>query len=260
MPEGHDEGEEGHRPPHWKEVARRVWWPLILVLALNVLIVSLFVDAGTTSRTAVPYSFLHQQVLDDNVAKVTTTGDAITGTFTHKVRYRADDGSVTEVKDFETERPAFSNDRLVQQLLDSGVKVSAEPPSTGSSWGAIILAFAPTLLIIGLLVWLFRRGMAAAGSGLGGFGRSRARLYEPEASSRTTFEDVAGIDEVKAEVMEIVEFLRDPGSVPTTRRADPTRCAPHRCSGHRQDAARSRGRRRSRRSRSCRSRRRSSSR
>ncbi|MEX1009291.1 MAG: ATP-dependent zinc metalloprotease FtsH [Acidimicrobiia bacterium] len=210
MPEDHDEGEDGHRRPHWKEVLRRLWLPLILLLIVNWLIVSWLVGGGTTPRTTVSYSFFHQQVVAHNVSEVTTTGDSITGTFEHKVPYPAKSKSATKVTDFETERPAFSNDRLVQQLLDSGVKVTAEPPSTGSSWTAIVFAFAPTLLIIGLLVWFFRRGMAAAGAGLGGFGRSRARLYEPETSRRTTFEDVAGIDEVKAEVMEIVEFLRDP--------------------------------------------------
>ena len=210
MPEHHDEGEGVPRPPHWKEVLRRSWWFLILALLANWLILSLLFSGGTTSRTAVSYSFFHQQVLDHNVAEVTTTGDSITGTFRDDVRYPPKDESATDVKDFESERPAFSNDHLVQQLLESGAKVSAEKESTGSSWTDLLVAFVPTLLIIGLLVWLFRRGMAAAGGGLGGFGRSRARLYEPETSRRTTFEDVAGIDEVKAEVMEIVDFLRDP--------------------------------------------------
>ncbi len=210
MPEQHDESEHERRPPHWKEVLRRLWLPLIVVLLLNWLIVSMFLNSGTTARTTVPYSFFHHQVLAHNVSEVTTTGDSITGTFGHKVPYPAKSKSATKVTDFETERPSFSNDHVVQQLLDSGVKVTAEAPSSGSSWTDLIIAFVPTLLIIGLLVWLFRRGMAAAGAGLGGFGRSRARLYEPETSRRTTFEDVAGIDEVKAEVMEIVDFLRDP--------------------------------------------------
>ena len=210
MPDHHDEGEGVRRPPHWKEILRRSWWLLILVLLANWLIVSLLFGGGATSRTAVSYSFFHQQVLDHNVSEVTTTGDSITGAFRHDVRYPPKDESATNVKDFESERPAFSNDHLVQQLLESGAKVSAEKESTGSSWTDLLVAFLPTLLIIGLLVWLFRRGMAAASGGLGGFGRSRARLYEPETSRRTTFEDVAGIDEVKAEVMEIVDFLRNP--------------------------------------------------
>ena len=181
MPEHHDEGENERKPPHWKEVVRRLWWPLLLLLVLNWIIVSIFVTGDTTpAATTVPYSFFHEQVVDHNVAEVTTTGDSISGTFEKKVRYPAGGESGTEVTRFETERPAFSNDRLVQQLLDNGVKVSAEAPSTGSSWTGIVLAFLPTLLIIGLLVWLFRRGMAAAGGGLGGFGRAPA----PACTSR----------------------------------------------------------------------------
>ena len=210
MPEGHAEGEDAPRPPHWKEVLRRLWWLVILVVVLNWLIVSLVLDSGGTSRTSVSYSFFHQQVVDHNVSEVTTTGDSITGAFEHRVSYPTNSDSATKVTDFKTVRPAFSNDHLVQQLLASDVKVTAEPASSSSSWTDLLVAFVPTLLIIGLLFWLFRRGMAAAGAGLGGFGRSRARLYEPDTTRRTTFEDVAGIDEVKAEVMEIVDFLRDP--------------------------------------------------
>ena len=211
MPEHHDEDENERKPPHWKEVVRRFWWLLLLLLVVNWVIVSIVVAGDKEpERTTVPYSFFHEQVVDRNVADVTTTGDSITGTFEHEVRYAKGGETATEVTNFETERPAFSNDRLVQQLLDSGVKVTAEPESTGSSLTEILLAFLPTLLIIGLLVWVFRRTAMAAGGGLGGFGRARARLYEPETSRRTTFADVAGIDEVKNEVMEIVEFLRDP--------------------------------------------------
>jgi cell division protease FtsH len=61
-------------------------------------------------------------------------------------------------------------------------------------------------------VWFFRRSARAGGlGGIGGIGRSRAKLYQPETGTRTTFDDVAGIDEVENEVMEIVDFLRDPG-------------------------------------------------
>jgi cell division protease FtsH len=218
MPEHHDTDDDAsgaNQPPphHWKEFFRRYWWLLLLLLFVNWFIVSLVISGGAgETRTSVSYSFFHQEVVDANVAEVTTTGDSITGRFRHSVPYPK--GAESKVRSFATERPAFSNDRVVQQMLDNGVKVSAEPESSGTSWAAIIVAFAPTLLIIGLLLWVFRRGMAGAGAGgagLGGFGRARARLYEPATTRRTTFEDVAGIDEVKAEVMEIVEFLRDPG-------------------------------------------------
>ncbi|HEY7105921.1 MAG TPA: ATP-dependent metallopeptidase FtsH/Yme1/Tma family protein, partial [Acidimicrobiia bacterium] len=167
MPErgDHDESANGsNQPPphHWTEFFRRYWWLLLLLLFVNWFIVSLVVSGGTTeARTSIPYSFFHHQVVDDNVAEVTTTGDSITGRFRHAVPYPK--RSESKVSTFESERPAFSNDHLVQQLLGNGVMLTAEPESSGTSWTEIIVAFLPTVLIVGLLLWVFRRGMAGAG-------------------------------------------------------------------------------------------------
>ena len=115
--------------------------------------------------------------------------------------------------DFTTQRPSFGDDGLTQLLLDHNVTVNAKPPDQVSLLTQILVGFGPTLLFIGLGIWFFRR-MAAAGGGLGGLGgigRSRAKRYEPEQGPRTTFADVAGIDEVKNELAEVVDFLRNPG-------------------------------------------------
>src|SRR5262249_58184174 len=77
-------------------------------------------------------------------------------------------------------------------------------------WENLLFGFGPTLVFLALLVWLMRRAGGGAGGVLGGFGRSRARRYEP-TGERVTFEDVAGIDEAKAELTEIVDFLKNPG-------------------------------------------------
>ena len=246
MPEHHDEGEgEGvPRPPHWKEILRRSWWFLILVLLANWLILSLLFGGGTTSRTAVSYSFFHQQVLDHNVSEVTTTGDSITGAFRDDVRYPPKDESATKVKDFESERPAFSNDHLVQQLLESGAKVSAEKESTGSSWTDLLVAFVPTLLIIGLLVWLFRRGMAAAGARTRRLrtlaGASVRAGNEPPDHLRRRRWDRRGQGRGHGDR----GLPQGPRPLPAARRADPPRSAAHRRSGNREDAAGAGGRRR----------------
>src|SRR6202012_1262191 len=93
---------------------------------------------------------------------------------------------------------------------DHNVIVNAKSPDQPTPlWEQLLAGFGPTLLLVGLGVWFFRR-QAAAGGGIGGIGKSRAKLYQPEAGPRTTFEDVAGIDEVENEVSEIVDFLRDP--------------------------------------------------
>jgi cell division protease FtsH len=78
-------------------------------------------------------------------------------------------------------------------------------------WQQLLIGFGPALLFLALIVWFYRRAASGGGlGGLGGLGRSRARRYEPESGPRTTFADVAGIDEVKNEVSEIVDFLREP--------------------------------------------------
>jgi hypothetical protein len=88
MPEHHEDGDEEHRqPPHWKEIARRLWLPLLILLVVNWIVVTMLVSGNEAERTTVAYSFFHQQVTDDNVSEVTTTGDSITGSFDRPVRY-----------------------------------------------------------------------------------------------------------------------------------------------------------------------------
>jgi cell division protease FtsH len=95
---------------------------------------------------------------------------------------------------FVTEVPAFADTEELSALLrEKGVAINAEPPEEGPSLiESLISGLLPTLLLVGLLVWLFRR-MAGAGGPMGTFGRSRARV-EPSAE-RVTFDDIAGIDE-----------------------------------------------------------------
>jgi cell division protease FtsH len=98
-------------------------------------------------------------------------------------------------------------------LIDNKVEISAEPIQEGGSpWVTLLFGFGPALLLIGFYVWMFRR--AAQGGGMGGglmgIGRSRARRYDQEQETKITFDDVAGIDEAENELVEIVDFLRDP--------------------------------------------------
>ena len=114
---------------------------------------------------------------------------------------------------FTTQRPSFATDDLYGTLAAKGVTVNATlPDAPPPLWQQIVVGFGPTLLFVGLLLWFLRRRSAGSGGlgGLGGFGKSRATLYQPDAGPRTTFADVAGIDEVEHEVREIVDFLRDP--------------------------------------------------
>jgi cell division protease FtsH len=205
---------EGSRPDQ-APPSRSPWrtWPfwlvLILLLALNYGLGSTFEPAA--QRTKISYSVFRQQVQAGNVSDVESQSDTIQGTFRKPIRYPTSKQG-KEVKRFQTVRPTLGDDNLLKLLLDKGVTVNAKSLQQGSPWWeTLLLGFGPTLLLVGLFVLMARRA-AAAGGGLGqlgGLGRSRAKRYE-HSEQRTTFADVAGIDEVEEELAEIVEFLRDP--------------------------------------------------
>jgi cell division protease FtsH len=99
-------------------------------------------------------------------------------------------------------------------LIDNGVEISAKPIDEGGSpLATLLFGFGPALLFIGFYVWMFRRAAqhgGGMGGGLMGIGRSRARRYDQEKDTKVTFDDVAGIDEAENELVEIVDFLKDP--------------------------------------------------
>jgi cell division protease FtsH len=192
---------------------RWFWALLIGVLAVNWLAL-LIVQPGGQPRVRIPFSpYFLQQVEAGHVGSISSKSDAIEGTCTRRVRYPASDHHETATTLFSTQVPAFWNNSQLAALLQSKkVQINAHNPSTGTSVGAeLLLGFGPTLLFIGLFWFLARRAQGGAGGlgGLGGFGRSQARRVDPERI-RVTFDDVAGIDEVKAELSEIVEFLKTP--------------------------------------------------
>jgi cell division protease FtsH len=202
-PEKHPEPPKEQKP---RFAAGPIVAGLLILLALNYWAAS---SATQTQRPRVPYSpFFISQVNAGNVAQITSKGTAIQGTFRAKV-VPPTGGKAT--KDFKTEVPAFANtDRLSNLLQSKNVTINAKPLDTGTPWWETLLfGFGPTLLFVFLLFWLARRASGAQGGVLGAFGRSRARRYEPSAN-RVTFADVAGIDEAKEELSEVVDFLRNP--------------------------------------------------
>jgi len=200
--------EGGKGPQRTRLFGPRFWMLLLGLLVLNWLLSALLVRPP--ERTEVPYTQFRAQVEAANVSSVTGIEDAIDGEFKTPVRVPVD-GQDQEVTRFSTRRPEFAaNDNLWQLLTEKNVQVSAEPPPGPSLLERVLLGFGPTLLLVGLFVLLARRASGGGAGGLGGFGRSRARRYEPETGRRTTFADVAGIDEVEDEVAEIVDFLRNP--------------------------------------------------
>ena len=159
-----------------------------------------------------PYSFFREEVGKGNVAEVTSTGDTIEGDFKHETAPpKGVDGSPST--HFKTERPAFADDGLIDLLLQKNVVINAHPIDEGQPlWQTLVFGFGPTILLVGLFVLLMRRAQGAAGGALGGFGRSRAKRYDAaETKEQVDFEDVAGIDEAEDELVEVVDFLRNPG-------------------------------------------------
>ncbi len=202
---------EDHKPPPPHRL-RSFWILVALLLALNWIFVLAF-QPTSQPRVKIPFSpYFLQELQAGQIKSISSKGDTIQGTFTTAVRYPPTDSKATPTTLFSTEVPTFWNSGALTTLLQSkGVQVNAQSTSTSTSLLAeILLGFGPTLLIIGLFVLLARRAAAGGGMGaLGNFGRSQARRVDPE-KIRVTFNDVAGIDEAKAELTEIVGFLRSP--------------------------------------------------
>ena len=191
---------------------RRFWVFIFGLLLLNIIVSSIIQSASQPASVTIPYNLFLDEVNGGNVVNITATGDSITGTT--KTAVSAGSGQPS-AKNFLTQRPSFASDNLEATLLQNKVSILAEPPNPPTPfWETLLLWFGPTLLIVFGFIYLMRRSAAALGGGgaggiLGRFGQSGARLYNAERPD-TTFADVAGIDEVKAELVEIVDFLKKP--------------------------------------------------
>ena len=187
----------------------RFWWILVAALALNWIVFQIF-DPGEQKRVTIPYTEFLTQVDSGNVEKISSLGDRITGNVRTEI---TDVDGKDRAKGFQTVRPSYvENDDLQKRLeaknvLDTAKSLDEPRPF----WETLLVGFGPAILLILLFVWFFRRAAGGAGGGGGilGVGKSRAKRYEAN-EQRSTFEDVAGIDEVKLELSEVVDFLKHP--------------------------------------------------
>ena len=202
----------------------RAWLLFALALFVNYLLMTRYFP-DTDTPLSVPYTVFKHEVARGNVKSIYSRGVNIEGRFAAPVTWPPASAPGTEqratlfadtsrsAKAFTTTLPAFVDPGLEQFLINNKVEISAVPMQNGSAWATLLYGFGPALLLIGFYVWLYRRSAqfgGAMGTGLFGIGQSKARRYDQERDARVTFNDVAGIDEAENELIEIVDFLKDP--------------------------------------------------
>jgi cell division protease FtsH len=217
----------------WKMPPGRTWLWFVGILLANYLVMRLLVPSPEAPVT-IPYTLFKEEIGKRNVESIYSQGESITGRFKTAVTYppkeEKSETASNETKqprersatprpasktatNFTTTLPAFVDPGLESFLIDNGVEISAKPIDEGGGpLSTLLFGFGPALLFIGFYVWMFRRAAQQGGGmgGLMGIGRSKARRYDQEKDTKVTFNDVAGIDEAENELVEIVDFLKDP--------------------------------------------------
>jgi cell division protease FtsH len=197
--EGVPKGEPPKRRPRWSKAA--LW-----LVGYLLLFGMLTIQDRLSGPQAIPYTEFKNQVANKNVAELFARGDSIEGQLKKAVQLSGQrDRSYQQ---FTTERPTFASDDLLSELTSGGATVRATPLVQQRGFLTnLLISLAPLLLLIGFYGWMFKRQQGAIAGGLLGGGKQKR--VDPE-TVRVTFDDVAGIDEVEAEINEVVDFLKDP--------------------------------------------------
>src|SRR5436190_10518026 len=189
---------DDNRPGGDKEPSGNNWMKSLLIWAGIVLALVLVVQVvgGGASATAgaMPYSDFLTKVDEGTVRSVSIGKETITGRLNDNTTFRTN---------------IVPDPTLTQRLTQKGVRFDGQPEPTTSIWMYVLMQSLPFLLILGIAFFVMRQMQKNAGSGAMGFGRSKAKLLT-EKHGRVTFDDVAGIDEAREELQEIVDFLKDP--------------------------------------------------
>jgi cell division protease FtsH len=182
------------RPPNPWIKSLGLWVVILLVLAVVVTLVQ--GPSASTATGTLGYSDFLTKVDDGGVKAVEFRGNDVTG-------------KLGTDEEFKTTIPPMGDPTLIQKLREKGVRFDAKPEEGRSLLGQLVVTMLPFIIMIGIWMLVMRQMQNGAGKGAMGFGKSRAKLLQ-QKEGRVTFDDVAGIDEAREELQEIVEFLKDP--------------------------------------------------
>jgi cell division protease FtsH len=199
---------EGQKKDRQKDARSWLLYIFFLLLAFLFMfwLLPSMLSGGSQSTETVSYTVFLAQVTANNVKSVTITDYSVTGVF--KTAVPSEDGS-TKSTQFSTTVPDFGNSDLIALLQAHHVSINVESSSSASFWLDILIYVGPVVLILVFFWWMSRR-MVSRQDGIFSFGKSKARLYTGDNKTQTTFQDVAGVDEAKAELVEVVDFLKAP--------------------------------------------------
>lgn len=188
------------------------WFLRIAIIIVVMLLAYNFYQFYLTNNspeqnTSIAYSDLLNQISDNNVAKITIQQGTLTGTFKTAIHYPANNSATTST--FQSYEPDGQDPNLTPLLTSHNVTIIAKPVDQGNNiWFTVLSTLIPLAFIAILLIFLSRRATQSQ-QNIFNFGRSRAKVIMEDRPS-TTFNDVAGVDEAKQDLVEIVEFLRNP--------------------------------------------------
>lgn len=202
--------------PGPKDKLKQPYWRVLIAFGVAILLVyvwQMYMVPPGVSRYSIPYSTFMAQLQTGNVNSVSIKGDRIRGGLVEKTEMQLEEfPKPVEVQQFETYAPKFAGEGLIERLEEKGVEVSVQPEEKMSVLWQILSWILPVALIIGAWIYLMRRATRQVGGGAGGlfsFGQSKAKKFDI-TKPRITYDDVAGMDNVKKELTEVIEFLKNP--------------------------------------------------